>query len=173
MRRAIFLDRDGILNEITYRDGKAVSPRTLAEFRLAPDARELVDAVRDRDFLAIVVTNQPDIGRWLMAGMELDEMHRRLALELPVDGIEVATSGDDSDPRRKPNPGMLLHAAALHGIDLEKSWIVGDSDKDLEAGRRAGVGTILLETDYNKAIHGKAMHNFVSLKLVATFIRSL
>jgi len=173
MNRAIFLDRDGILNEVIFRDKVVASPRTREEFRLLAGARELVAAVKSRGFLAIVVTNQPDIARGLMRPEELATMHADLGADLPIDAIFVADSGDDADPRRKPNPGMLVEAAERKLLDLGHSWILGDSVKDIEAGRRAGVQTMLLETHYNTNIHGTADKNFCSLAEATHFINTL
>ncbi|MFZ4599627.1 MAG: D-glycero-alpha-D-manno-heptose-1,7-bisphosphate 7-phosphatase [Terrimicrobiaceae bacterium] len=173
MKRAIFFDRDGILNRVVMRGSVVGSPRTMDEFQLLPEAGLLVHAAHESGFLAIVVTNQPDLARGLLSRETVDLMHAALRAAAPVDGIEVAEGGDDSDPRRKPNPGMLLDAAAKYGISLPDSWIVGDSPKDVEAGERAGVRTVLLETSYNSLIHGKADRNFSSPNQLVTFIKSL
>ncbi len=153
---AVFLDRDGILNEVVIRDGTVSSPRSFAEFRLHPLSADLCRAIRASGRLVVVVTNQPDIDRGLLPREDLEAMHEQLQHLLAPDAIEVCTSGDDGDPRRKPNPGMLLDAAARLHIDLASSLIFGDSRKDIAAGRAAGVRTMLLETEYNAAVHGSA-----------------
>jgi len=168
--RVVFFDRDGILNEIVMRGGGVESPRTAGEFRIKSGAIELFQTARAAGFLCIVVTNQPDIERGLLAQAELDAMHRVLAEELSPDGIEVCPAGSADDRRKKPNPGMLLDAAERWGIDLRQSWIVGDSDKDIEAGRRAGIGTILLATEYNNGVQAAADFCFPSLAEIARFI---
>jgi D-glycero-D-manno-heptose 1,7-bisphosphate phosphatase len=173
MNKAVFFDRDGILNEVVMRDGVVASPRTPGEFRLTPEAGALVRAAQAAGYLAIVATNQPDLTRGFMKRDDLDLMHRLLMQEAPVDGIEVAESGCNDDPRRKPNPGMLLDAAAKHGVSLPDSWIVGDSIKDIQAGRNAGAGTVLLETPYNSSAHGKADRNFSSPSQILQFIKAL
>lgn len=173
MKRAIFLDRDGILNHVVLRDATVASPRTLEEFAIQDHAADLVKTIKTSGFLAIVVTNQPDIGRGLMDAAILGKMHELLRAAMPLDAIQVAESGDDADPRRKPNPGMLLEAADRWNVNLEHSWLIGDSKKDIEAGVRAGVGTILLETSYNTTIHGSAHHNLRSLTQITHLIPSL
>src|SRR5437868_6614442 len=90
---------------------------------------------------------------------ELQEMHRRLQDNFEVDAIEVCTSADNSDRRRKPNPGMLIDASQKFDVDLPSSFFVGDNEKDILAGKQAGVQTILLQTDYNLSIHGSADYN--------------
>jgi histidinol-phosphate phosphatase family protein len=171
--RAVFFDRDGILNEIVMRAGVVESPRTAGEFRLKDGAKELFQAARAAGFLCIVVTNQPDIERGLLAQAELDAMHQVLAEELSLDGIEVCPAGSADDRRKKPNPGMLLDAATRWRIDLRQSWIVGDSIKDIDAGRRAGVSTILLATDYNREVHDAADYCFPSLAEIAGFLSTV
>ena len=155
------------------RGGVVASPRTAAEFRLKDGAKELSRTARKAGFLCIVVTNQPDIERGLLAQSELDAMHRVLESELAPDGIEVSSAGSLDDRRKKPNPGMLLDAAEKFGIDLRQSWIVGDSIKDIDAGRRAGVRTILLATDYNREVHDAADYCFPSLAEIARFLSTV
>lgn len=173
VRPAVFFDRDGILNEIVMRGETVGSPRVLEEFILKPGARQMVALARDAGYICIVVTNQPDIERGLQSREELDAMHHLLDMELSPDGIEVCPAGSADDRRKKPNPGMLLDAAARWGIDLRQSWIVGDSDKDIGAGKMAGVRTILLATDYNRGVHGAADHCFTSLAEIARFLSTI
>lgn len=173
MKRAIFFDRDGVLNEVVIRSGVVGSPRTAGKFRIKEGATGLFQAARAAGFLCIVVTNQPDIERGLLAPAELDAMHRVLVEELSPDGVEVCPADSSNDRRKKPNPGMLLDAAERWGIDLRQSWIVGDSNKDIGAGRNAGVGTILLETDYNRDAHDAADYCFPSLAEIAGFLSTI
>lgn len=154
MKRALFLDRDGILNHIVERDSGLSSPRSLSELSLFEEALPLVKAAKRLGFLTHVVTNQPDIARGLLKQSELEAIHLKIFEFFGVDSIDACTSSDNSDPRRKPNPGMLLDAARNFDLDLSSSFFIGDSDKDILAGRSAGVRTILLETEYNKRIHG-------------------
>ena len=170
LRPAVFFDRDGILNDIVMRGETVGSPRTLDEFVIKPEARQLLSSARSAGFICIVVTNQPDIERGFQSQAELDAIHRLLDMELSPDAIEVCPAGSAGDRRKKPNPGMLLDAAECWGIDLQRSWIVGDSDKDIGAGRRAGVRTILLATDYNREFHGAADFCFPSLADIADFL---
>jgi len=170
---AIFFDRDGILNPIVMRGTVVGSPRSAAEFRIMAGAKKLLDAASRAGFARIIVTNQPDVERGLLPQAELDTMHRMLIHELSPDGIEVCPMGSAEDRRKKPNPGMILDAAQKHGLDLRRSWIVGDSAKDIEAGKRAGVRTILLLTDYNREIQHNADFSFSSLEEIANFISTL
>lgn len=153
---AFFLDRDGVLNEVGWREGKPVSPRNASEFRLRKGVLEMIQAIKAASYRVIVITNQPDIERGLLAPAELEVMHASLQEAIEPDDILVAISGDDAHPWRKPNPGMLLEAARRWALDLTKCYFIGDTEKDLEAGRRASVTTILMESTYNLHLRERA-----------------
>ena len=144
-RPAVFLDRDGVLNELVLRDGKVVSPRSVDDFHLRPGVDEALRQLRRRGLPVFVVTNQPDVARGHLALRTLQSMTEILRTSLDVDDVSVCPH-DDSDgcECRKPKPGMLLALAKRCNIDLTRSYMIGDSWKDVEAGRRAGCRTILL-----------------------------
>jgi D-glycero-D-manno-heptose 1,7-bisphosphate phosphatase len=148
--RAVFLDRDGVLNAIVERGGKPASPRAIEELRLDPEAPEALAALKAAGFRLFVVTNQPDVSRGLMSDAVLDAIHAKLAAALPIEEI-AACRHDNADncPCRKPKPGLLLNLAARHGIDLENSWMIGDQDRDIACGKAAGVRTVLMDRPYN------------------------
>lgn len=171
MNKALFLDRDGVLNKVVIRNGIVGSPRRVAELEIIDSAREVVKIAKDRGYMSIIVTNQPDVGRNKMDLAELEKMHDAIEQVFPVDLIQTCTSCDDSDFRRKPNPGMILEAAEKFNIDLKHSLFLGDSEKDVIAGRRAGVETILLQTYYNVQVHGKAGRNVNTLGEVIDFLQ--
>ena len=150
IKRAVFLDRDGVLNHVVMRAGAPASPRRRAEFSLTPGAGEQVARLKAAGYLVIVVTNQPDLARGLLELGELEAMHLVLALQAGPDQI-VFCPHDDQDQCacRKPKPGMLTQAAREHGLDLGASWLVGDGYKDMEAARAAGVRAVLISADYN------------------------
>jgi len=152
-RKAVFLDRDGVLNRIVMRDGLPCSPRSLDEFELEEGATGVVDRLNREGFLTVVVTNQPDIARGKMKKGVLDTMTERLYKELHLDEVRVCCHDDgDLCHCRKPKPGMILDAVKKWDIGLDCSFIVGDSWKDMEAGRSAGCGTILLDRVYNQGV---------------------
>lgn len=159
MRRAVFLDRDGVLNRVVLRDGGAGggevigSPRTVAEFSLTEGAAEVVSRLRGAGYLAFVVTNQPDIERGLLDPAELEAMSAILRDEVGVDEVVVCPHDDAAGCRcRKPKPGMLEELAARWGVDLSASYMVGDSWRDMEAGRAAGCTTVLVRRPYNEGV---------------------
>lgn len=171
MNRALFLDRDGIINEVVMRDGKPASPRIFEEFSLIPGAIELAKTAKELGFLLVLITNQPDVSRGLLSRKELKKMHEFMQENIPFDRIEVCTSANDAYIRRKPNPGMLQQSADALNIDLSQSFFLGDSLKDLQAGKRAGAITILLQTDYNRFIHGLGDMNCNSFEQIFKIIK--
>jgi D-glycero-D-manno-heptose 1,7-bisphosphate phosphatase len=149
---AVFLDRDGVLVETFVRGNRAFAPTTLADFHVVPDAAADVRRLRDAGLVPIVVTNQPDVARGHIAPDVLSAMHERLADEVPVQDILVCTHDSDAGCAcRKPRPGMLQAAAARWGLDLPRSFMVGDRWSDVDAGRAAGCCTILIERPYSGA----------------------
>jgi D-glycero-D-manno-heptose 1,7-bisphosphate phosphatase len=147
---AVFLDRDGVLNAIVKRDGKTSSPRLLSELRLDPDAPRALAALRAAGYRLFVVTNQPDISRGLMSNEILDAIHLAIMDALPVEEIAVCRHDNaDQCACRKPKPGLLLDLAARHNIDLGRSWMIGDQDRDILCGKSAGVRTVLMDRPYN------------------------
>jgi len=135
-----------VLTRLVQRDGRAVSPRALAEFAVLPGTCAAVEALRRADLLAVVVTNQPDIARGALAPAELRRMHDRLVRAVPLDAIYTCTHDDaDGCPCRKPKPGLLVRAAEELQVSLKNSWMVGDRGKEFEAGKAAGCSTLLVE----------------------------
>jgi D-glycero-D-manno-heptose 1,7-bisphosphate phosphatase len=152
-RKAIFLDRDGVINKVLLNNGSPFSPRKLDEFELLPKVEEALAFFKEIGFLNIIVTNQPDVARGLMKIEDLDDMHALIKKSLPIDDIYVCPH-DDSDncSCRKPKPGMLLDAAKKWDIDLCRSFLIGDTWKDMEAGKAAGCKRILIDALYNKGV---------------------
>lgn len=149
-RPAIFLDRDGVLNDVVWRDGKPASPRSADELRIADGAVQAVSALGAAGYLTFVVTNQPDVRRGKMTAEALDGIHAVLTAVLPVDEVRACLHDNiDGCDCRKPRAGMLLDLAARWDVDLGASWMVGDMDRDIQCGREAGTRTILLARPYN------------------------
>lgn len=148
-RRAVFLDRDGVLNEAIIREGKPFAPHDLSELRIEPDAADCVRELRNRGFLLIVATNQPDVGRGTQDRARVEEIHAALFASLALDEILVCFHSDADDCGcRKPAPGMLLEASARFGIRLEDSYMIGDRWRDIDAGASAGCHTIWIDRGY-------------------------
>ena len=154
-RPAVFPDRDGTLNLQVVRAGKPYPPRSLAEFRLFPDVPAACRALKAAGYVLVVATNQPDVGRGDQPQAEVEAMHARLRELLPeLDRIEVCydPGRGEVSRRRKPEPGMLFDAAAALGLDLARSWMVGDRWRDVDCGRRAGVRTVFIDFAYDERL---------------------
>lgn len=150
-KRAVFLDRDGVLNPPVVRDGKPYPPTTVEEFTIYPEAAQACRVLKDAGFLLVVATNQPDVGRGTQRRELVEAMHEKLQRELPIDRIEVSfDSGQESPPSefRKPRPGMLLRATRDLGLDLAACWMVGDRWRDIDCGHAAGCRTVFIDRGY-------------------------
>lgn len=149
MSRAVFLDRDGVLNRALVRGGRPFAPRTLDEFELLPQVKQAAHSLRALGFRLIVVTNQPDVATGQAAQETVEAMHARLLTELPIDDVFACYHTDEhACDCRKPRPGMLHAAAEKWEISLSRSYLVGDRWRDIEAGRSAGCRTLLVESGY-------------------------
>ena len=145
MQSAAFLDRDGVLNRLVMRDGRAVSPRRLDEFELLPGVAPAVKALRRAGLRVIVVTNQPDLARGTLDPVELQRMHRRLRRAVGLDAIYTCPHNDAAGCAcRKPKAGLLQQASREWDLHLEASFLVGDSWKDVAAGKAAGCATVVI-----------------------------
>ena len=157
-RPAVFLDRDGTLNRQVIRDGKPYPPQSLAEYELFADGPDACARLAGAGFVLVVATNQPDVGRGTQQQSVVEAMHDRLRALVPAIGrVEVCYSAgrasDPVDPRRKPEPGMLLDAALELNLDLGRSWMVGDRWRDIDCGTRAGVRTVFIDFGYAEELH--------------------
>ncbi len=151
MKPAVFLDRDGILVKERLVDGKPFPPASPEQMQILPEARSALERLRRRGFRLVVVTNQPDVARGLIRPADLRRMHQRLLAELPLDAVYVCEHDDlDACECRKPKPGLLLSAARDLGLDLARSFMVGDRWRDVEAGHAAGCRTVWVDRGYRE-----------------------
>lgn len=150
-RRAVFLDRDGVVVETLVSGTKAHAPLSLQDFRLAPTATEDVRRLRNAGLLPVVFTNQPDVGRGLISRAVLNEMHVRLRAALDVEDVLVCEHVADGECEcRKPKPGMLRAAAARWDLDLGRSFVIGDRWRDIDAGRAVGCWSVLIDRPWSE-----------------------
>ncbi|HUG36055.1 MAG TPA: HAD-IIIA family hydrolase [Candidatus Limnocylindrales bacterium] len=146
MKRAVFLDRDGVLNPMVERNGRWGAPLTLDAFALYPWTAESVLRLKVGGLLCLVATNQPEIATGELDVVVLEAMHRRLVREARIDGVYVCPHRDaDGCTCRKPQPGLLEQAAREWGVGLAGSFLVGDRWRDIEAAHAAGCTAILVD----------------------------
>lgn len=150
-KKAIFLDRDGVLNKVILKNGKPHPPANLQELSLSDDVHSALNTLKSQGFLLIGATNQPDVARGTTQRDAVEAINKTLMSLLPLTEIRACYHDDaDACACRKPLPGLLLTAAEEHGIDLQQSIMIGDRWKDIEAGKNAGCKTIWLRCDYDE-----------------------
>ena len=149
VNRAVFLDRDGVINHTCIRDGKPYAPTNLAEFNFLPGVSEAIAVLKNAGFRVIVVTNQPDVGAGKVSRATVEAMNNRLQPECGVDDVRVCYhTTTDQCACRKPKPGLLIEAARDWSVDLQQSYMVGDRWRDISAGKQAGCRTVLIDYKY-------------------------
>jgi D-glycero-D-manno-heptose 1,7-bisphosphate phosphatase len=156
-KRAVFLDRDGVLNRPVVRDGVPFPPAGVQEFELYPGVAAGCAKLKAAGFVLVVVSNQPDVGRRTQTREAIEAIHEKLRTAVPaLDGIEVCyhagvRHGDPCDCR-KPKPGMLLRAAATHNIDLKRSFLIGDRWRDVDCAHAAGCRAVFIDQGYREPL---------------------
>jgi D-glycero-D-manno-heptose 1,7-bisphosphate phosphatase len=170
--RAVFLDRDGVLNRARVHDGRPYPPASVEDVEVAPDVAPALARLKAAGYRLVVVTNQPDVARGRQQRAIVEAINASLAGRLPLDEFRVCYH-DDSDGCgcRKPAPGLLLDRPAH---DLPRSVIVGDRWRDLEAGRRAGVrAAVLIGHGYGERLLAEPDFRARSLGEAADWILNL
>ena len=171
MRRAVFLDRDGVINRAVVKDGKPYPPANLAAVEILPGVHEALEELHAENWLLIVITNQPDVARGTVKREDVEAINQHLHDNLPIDAFRTCYhDNDDKCDCRKPLPGALLAAAKEYDIDLPSSYMVGDRWRDTQAGERAGCKTIFIDYGYLEPQPEKVTHRVKSLQEAAQII---
>jgi D-glycero-D-manno-heptose 1,7-bisphosphate phosphatase len=156
-QRAVFLDRDGVINRAVVRNGHPYPPSGVEDFELYDDVADGCERLKSAKFLLVVITNQPDVGRGIQTRDAIEAMHAKLQLALPtLDRVEICyhageNYGEPCDCR-KPRPGMILRAAAELKINLGASYVIGDRWRDIDCARAAGCRAIFIERGYREGL---------------------
>lgn len=146
--KAVFWDRDGVLNELVYRGGtEYTSPWNITELRYKKGALEVVTAAKKAGFLNFIISNQPGVQDHRLSVEELVRINYVVRAWFRIDDSRMALFKDDTD-YYKPGHGMVMELAQEHNIELTKSFLVGDRYKDIVAGFHAGLTTIFLGSYY-------------------------
>ena len=161
MNRAVFLDRDGVINELVYHPEQEVidSPFTPRQFKLISGVTEALKTLRSAGYLTILISNQPGIGKGHITAKNFELIRQKMNSELKADGAEldgeyyclhhpeaVIEKYRVQCDCRKPLPGLVIRAAEEKDIDIKQSWLIGDNLSDIQAGRTAGCMTLLIGT---------------------------
>lgn len=152
MSRAVFLDRDGVINRPVVRDGLPYPPNTVEEFEIYEDVPAGCARLKEAGFILVVATNQPDVGRGTQSRAQVEAIHASMQAALPeIERVEVCYDPGGaarSTPRRKPGPGMLLDAAEALSVALSQSFMIGDRWRDVDCGHAAGCRTVFIDRGY-------------------------
>jgi D-glycero-D-manno-heptose 1,7-bisphosphate phosphatase len=172
--RAIFLDRDGVLNHPVIREGKSFPPARVEDVKIYAGLRDRLQRLKDRGFVLIVVTNQPDVARGTTSRETVEGINGLIAQEIPALDRFMVCFHDNNDgcDCRKPRPGMLLAGAAEFDVDLTRSYMVGDRRSDVEAGIAAGSQTIFIDRAYREPLPARYDHRVSSTLEALTIIES-
>ena len=151
MNKAIFLDRDGVINKTIVKNGLPYSPPEYEKLEILPRVKEAIFIFKKLKFLCIMITNQPDVSRGKIDKKNVVKMNEYIKDNLKLDDIFVCYHDDHNNCNcRKPKPGLILEATKKWNIDLKKSWMIGDRWKDIEAGNSAGCKTFFLDYNYKE-----------------------
>ncbi len=174
MKRAIFLDRDGVLNETIIKKKEITSPLNLDELKLIPGVKETLFTFKKYGYLLIMVTNQPDIARNKNTKKNVEEINNFLKNHLNLDDIFVCYHDDkDFCDCRKPKSGMLIEASKKYNIDLLKSYIIGDRWRDVGAGKNAKCKTIFIDFKYQEKLISKPDYTITNIADARNIVKKI
>jgi D-glycero-D-manno-heptose 1,7-bisphosphate phosphatase len=170
-RRAVFLDRDGVLNRAVVRKGKPYPPNSIADVEILPGVANALQCLKEAGFVLIVVSNQPDVARGKSLQETVEAINAYLAKHLPLDRFIMCYHDSDAGcVCRKPRPGMLLAGAKEFDVDLGASFMVGDRWRDMEAGIAAGCKTIFIDYGYTEKMPQTYDYRVFSIYEAAMYI---
>jgi len=151
VKRAAFLDRDGVLNASITNQGIPVPPRSVEEVVILEGVEESVKLLKLHDFLPVVVSNQPDVARGITSILNVNEINAHIRDKLDIQHFYVCFHDNkDLCACRKPLPGLIYSAAAQLDLSISNSFLVGDRWRDIEAGQRAGCKTFFIDYSYSE-----------------------
>jgi D-glycero-D-manno-heptose 1,7-bisphosphate phosphatase len=177
LNKAVFLDRDGVINRPIIVDGKPYPPRQIADFEILPGVVQACADLKKAGYILVVVTNQPDVGRGILKKEIVEAIHETMVQQLPIDRVDVcyhagAEFGEVCECR-KPQPGMLLAAAEKLAIDLTQSFMIGDRWRDVECGWNAGCRTIFIDRGYDENLRHQPDYRVSDLWEAAKLIQAI
>ena len=170
--KAVFFDRDGVINEITILNGKTYPPYKVEDVIIIQKTKELIKYLSDNGWLIIVVSNQPDVARNIQTKQNVEKINNYIQQQIPeIDDFFVCYhDNEDNCQCRKPKSGMLLDAFEKYDIDLSQSYMIGDRATDIQAGKNAGCKTIFVDFGYEKKIPLDADYIFYNISKIKEII---
>ena len=170
-KRALFLDRDGVINQLIEEKGKLRSPRCMDEFRYELGVLEFIREIKEMAFEVIVITNQPEVKRGLVTKEIVNDFHKKISVDTGIYNFFICWHDTyDNCDCRKPKPGLFFDAQKELKISLEDSYMIGDRDKDIIAAENAGCSGILyLHNNITTTLY---KHSFTSFSKILSFIQN-
>jgi D-glycero-D-manno-heptose 1,7-bisphosphate phosphatase len=154
--KAVFLDRDGVINKVVVRGNKPYPPSDLKEFEFTDNIKETLEKLKKEGFYLLIFSNQPDVARGKISIKDVELINEYILKNLPIDRIYCCYHDDaDNCECRKPKTGMIMQARRDYNLDLKKCFVVGDRWRDIEAGKNAGCKTIFVDYGYDEGLKSK------------------
>jgi D-glycero-D-manno-heptose 1,7-bisphosphate phosphatase len=177
--RALFLDRDGVVNELVFypSHGEWEGPREVESLRMLPGAAAALREATARGWRVFLITNQPSYAKGKCSLESLQRVHQRVLENLREEKVMITDSyvcyhhpesrieGFGTCQCRKPSPFFIHQAAQRYGLDLARSWVAGDQDSDIQLGRNAGCRTALIKYEHSEAKRGRVRPDLVCADL--------
>jgi D-glycero-D-manno-heptose 1,7-bisphosphate phosphatase len=149
VKRAVFLDRDGVINAAVVREGKPYPPASLAEVRILEDVPQALRLLKAAGLGLAVITNQPDVARGTQQREVVEAINSWLGSQLPLDRFEVCYHDEaDACDCRKPKPGLIVRSAQALGVKVAMGFLVGDRWRDIDTGKAAGCRSVWIDRGY-------------------------
>ncbi len=169
--RAIFLDRDGVINQLIVENGRFRSPRSIDEFKYEHGVIKFIQDVKLVNFEVVVITNQPEVKRGLVSKKIVDDFHKKISVDAGICNFFICWhDADDNCNCRKPKPGLFFVASENLDISLKDSYMIGDRDKDVIAAEKAGcVGILYSKNNFAQKL---IQHSFSSFPEIFSFVQS-
>jgi len=171
MKKAFFLDRDGILNKAIIKNQKPYAPIKRKDFKINYKFLSVIKYLKSLKYLLIIITNQPDVNKKKVKKSTVNKYNLELKKYFDLDDVYVCYSDNNNNYRRKPNPGMLFEAQKKWNIDFKKSYFIGDRKKDIDAGIKVGVKTIFLDKNYKESKPINYNFKITNLSKVKTIVK--
>ncbi|MCB9062450.1 MAG: HAD-IIIA family hydrolase [Halobacteriovoraceae bacterium] len=169
--KAVFLDRDGVINKSIVREGKPYPPQSISEFEFNPGIHEVCRSLKENGFILIVVTNQPDYKRGTQKLDVIEQLNTHVANKLPIEKVYCCLhDNEDNCNCRKPKPGMILMGIEEFNIDPMQSFMIGDRTSDISAGKACGLKTIFIDYHYEEKQNEIPDYTVESIKNIVEII---